>query len=501
MLIIFHFEKAQMDDDQRKAVDLALSGKSFFLTGAGGTGKSYTIKSIIHGLYERQKDVALTAMTGCAALLLGLGAKTLHSWAGIGLGKEDVAILVSKIKKNPKAKKNWLAYDTLIIDEVSMMTPDLLDKLDLVAKGVRRCTDPFGGIQLILVGDMYQLPPVNRDNPNGTFFVFESSFWKNHIKDVCILSKIHRQSDPIFLKVLEEARAGLLSEESIKILNSRKTSAWKKLEIKPTLLFTRRADVDEINMNQLNKCEGEDVVFRARTKKTQQHFTENTFKDHLENIIEKIDKSGAYIPELRLRKGAQVMYLVNGLHKDKEQEEEEIAKIHNEMKPDDMTMEEWRASKRERINAIRHENDDASSTIVNGSRGIIESFSSDGFPIVKFMSGTRHTIRYYTWPLEEGIQRQQVPLRLAYAITIHKAQGATLDCALIDIGKNTFEYGQAYVALSRVKSLESLYIWDLEPFAFRVHPKVKAFLDSVQSSLDIPDQSILKSEDSVDCKA
>lgn len=468
-----------MDDDQQKAVDLALSGRSFFLTGAGGTGKSYVIRNIVDALHKSGKDVALTAMTGCAALLLGAGAKTLHSWAGIGLGKDEVPIILANIRKYQKAKKNWLSTDTLIIDEVSMMIPDLLDKLDLIAKAIRRSTEPFGGMQFILVGDMYQLPPVNRDN-QGSFFVFESNIWKSIIKDSVTLTTVHRQSDPVFLKILNEARAGSLSEESIKILESRKTTAWKKLEIKPTLLFTRRADVDEINMTQLKKCEGDDIIFRARTKKTQQHYTENNYKDHVDNMVEKMDKSGAYIPELRLRKGAQVMYLVNGIHKDKDQMEEDLRDIDSQAKPEHMTNEEWWQAKREQKNIIRGDYEDTSTGIVNGSRGIIESFSFDGFPKVKFMNGDSYTIRYHTWPAEDGLQRQQVPLRLAYAITIHKAQGATLDCALIDIGKNTFEYGQAYVALSRVKSLDSLYIWELDPSAFRVNPKVKEFLNSIQ---------------------
>ena len=171
-----------MDDDQQRAVDLALSGKSFFLTGAGGTGKSYTIRSIIDSLNKQGKDVALTAMTGCASILLGKGAKTLHSWAGIGLGKETVDVILQKLKKSFKAKKGWQSADTLIIDEISMMTPDLLDKLDLIGKAILRSEKPFGGIQLILVGDMYQLPPVNKENPS-TFFVFESQTWKNVIHD------------------------------------------------------------------------------------------------------------------------------------------------------------------------------------------------------------------------------------------------------------------------------------------------------------------------------
>jgi ATP-dependent DNA helicase PIF1 len=449
-----------MDQDQLRAVELARSGKSFFLTGAGGTGKSYVIRSIVDSLKKDGKDGALTAMTGCAALLLGKGAKTLHSWAGIGLGKDSVQSLIIKIRKSFKGKKNWLGSDTLIIDEVSMMTPDLLDKLDLVGQGIKKSKKPFGGLQIILVGDMYQLPPINRAS-DGHHFVFEADTWKRCIQDSVVLRTVHRQSDPVFLKILNEARAGRLSQESIEILETRRNSSWKKLEIKPTLLFTRRADVEQINMAQLLKCTGPDIVFRAKTIQGASVFTNNTTtQQEIEYAVEKMDRNGSYVPELVLRKGAQVMLLTN------------------------MDIEHG---------------------LVNGSRGVIEGFCDgpEPFPLVKFRNGEVIIVPWATWSSEDvqGIDRQQIPLRLAYAITIHKAQGATLDCALIDIGDNTFEFGQAYVALSRVKSLDCLYIWDLEPRAFMVHPKVKAFLDAVNlldTTCPIPDPTESHDEESME---
>jgi len=429
-----------MDSDQIRAVELAKSGKSFFLTGAGGTGKTYVIRSIVDALKRQSKDVSLTAMTGCAALLLGSGAKTLHSWAGIGLGKETVQSLVIKMRKSFKAKKNWLTADTLIIDEVSMMTPELLDKLEEIGRIIRKVpSKPFGGLQVILVGDMYQLPPVNKDSEEQ-HFVFESKTWTQCIQDSVILRTVHRQSDPAFLKILDEARAGRLSDESVAILETRRTTSWKKLEIKPTLLFTRRADVEQINMTQLQKCEGPDVVFKAKTVKTTPLSFAGTRDQEIQWAVEKMDKNGSYVPELTLRKGSQVMLLTNK---------------------------------------------DVEHGLVNGSRGIIERFCDgpEPLPMVKFRNGEVLIIEPASWKSEDvdGLERQQIPLRLAYAITIHKAQGATLDCALIDIGDNTFEYGQAYVALSRVRSLDCLYIWDLKPSAFMVHPKVKAFFALAQA--------------------
>ena len=430
-----------MDPDQQRAVTIARSGKSFFLTGAGGTGKSYVIRSIVEALHREGKDVALTAMTGCAALLLGKGAKTLHSWAGIGLGKESVQTIVVKLRKSFRAKKNWLAADTLIIDEVSMMTPELLDKLEEIGKAIRRRPASFGGLQLILVGDMYQLPPINKETGGEHHFVFEAASWKRCIQDSVVLRTVHRQSDPAFLKILDEARAGRLSEESITILETRRNSDWKRLEIKPTLLFTRRADVEQINMTQLQKCQGPDYTFTVKTVQTATMLGTKPDPKAVEWAIEKMDKNGSYVPDLVLRKGAQVMLLTN------------------------MDIEHG---------------------LVNGSRGVVEGFcneSSGRYPMVKFRNGEVLIISPASWASEDvdGLTREQIPLRLAYAITIHKAQGATLDCALIDIGDNTFEYGQAYVALSRVRSLDCLYIWDLKPSAFMVHPKVKAFLDIVYS--------------------
>jgi ATP-dependent DNA helicase PIF1 len=426
-----------MDHDQKRAVELATTGISFFLTGAGGTGKSYVIRSIVEALQSNGRDCALTAMTGCAALLLGKGAKTLHSWSGIGLGKEPIAALLIKIRKSSKAKKNWLAADALIIDEVSMLTPDLLDKLDEIGRKIRKCADkPFGGLQVILVGDLFQLPPINKDGDQK--FVFESEIWKTYIKDIVNLRTIHRQSDEVFLKILDEARHGELSEESIEILEARKTNEWKRLEIKPTLLFTKKDAVEEINMGQLKKCPGEDIVYKVKTVYTPAAFAVKPTEQEVQREIDRMDKVCPYMPELRLRVGAQVMLLTN-----------------------------------------KH----AQHGLVNGSRGIVEKICDgpDPLPMVKFRNGEVLIIEPSSWASDEidGFNREQIPLSLAYAVTIHKAQGATLDCALIDIGSNTFEYGQAYVALSRVRSLDCLYIWDLNPSAFRVHPKVKAFFDQI----------------------
>jgi len=429
----------QLTDEQRKAYDLVEQGKSIFLTGPGGTGKSFLLKTMYEMIPDRTgKHVAVTALTGCAALLIGRFAKTLHSWAGIGLGTETTGVLAAKIRRSKNCITRWLDTNILIIDEVSMMTPELLEKLDAVAKLILRNTKPMGGLQIVFVGDFYQLPPVLKEKEEDIPFVFESQIWKEIVQETVSLTKIIRQSEPIFHKILGEARKGMLSEESIDILKKKcKDKTWQKLEIRPTLLYAKRAIVDMVNDSNLKALPGYNVTFLAKTvsgtESNQKEIT-NTSPETI-RITDKIDKDAPYMKELRLKKGAQVMLLINMNH-DK--------------------------------------------GLVNGARGVVVGFEGDDetrVPRVKFNTGIIESIPKHCWWSQDGdpIGRKQIPLKLAYAITIHKAQGATLDCALIDIGSSTFEYGQAYVALSRVKNLESLYVWDVEPTAFRVHPKVLEF--------------------------
>jgi ATP-dependent DNA helicase PIF1 len=211
----------QLTDEQRKAYDLVEQGKSIFLTGPGGTGKSFLLKAMYEMLPERVgKHVAVTAMTGCAALLIGRFAKTLHSWAGIGLGTESVGVLTKKIRNSGNAMKRWHQTNILIIDEVSMMTPELLEKLDAVAKLILRNPKPMGGLQIVFVGDFYQLPPVLKEKDEDIPFVFESEVWREIVQETVSLTKILRQVDPVFHKILGEARNGQLSKESLSILET-----------------------------------------------------------------------------------------------------------------------------------------------------------------------------------------------------------------------------------------------------------------------------------------
>ncbi len=442
-----------LTQQQLSVIDHLLEGENLFLTGGGGVGKSYLL-SVIYtefpglkkrlfaaknpGSISKLPRIQMCAMTGCAALLLGHKAKTLHSWAGIGLGKGSVSELYVKIRRNQKSMKNWLCTDLLIIDEVSMMTAELLDKLNEIGKKVRGNKKPFGGIQVLLVGDFFQLPPVNKSD-EATKFAFESDAWKELITSSIELTEIQRQKDEKFQKVLKEARIGALTKESCELLAGFQGRDWKENKIRPTLLFPRRAEVDMINDSNLRALTGRRYTYKARLVydgKIPEGFSESN--EGFQKALQMFDSDAAYAKELELMLNAQVMLIANT---------------------------------------------DPDSGLVNGSRGVVVGFCpSTELPIVEFLNGVRKPVGTHTWPIEdyEFVSRAQVPLRLAYAVTIHKSQGATLDSALVDIGSGVFEYGQAYVALSRVRSLEALYVYDFDPTAFKAHPKVKAFYKALK---------------------
>jgi len=316
-----------------------------------------------------------------------------------------------------------------------MATPDLLDKLNELGKRIRKCSKPFGGIQLLFVGDFYQLPPVSK---GITMFAFESEAWAETVQCIMQLTIIQRQKDPVFQQILMEARVGKFTKESCHILESCKRP-WQENKIRPTLIFPRRAEVDKINEANLQALTSEVNTYKARItlnkEKTPVEFKEKS--EAFQMAVSILDGDAAYLVELELRVGAQVMLITNL---------------------------------------------DPELGLVNGSRGVITNICGvTKLPVVEFMNGIKKTIGWHEWAIDgfPFASRSQIPLRLSYAITIHKSQGSTLDCALIDVGLGTFEYGQAYVALSRVTSLEALYVYEFHPMAFRTHPKVEAFYKSL----------------------
>lgn len=458
-----------LSDEQQQVFKDVITGNSMFITGDGGTGKSFLISSIknnlsriyagppqVQGFVEgedgtrkfitplRKKRVSVTALTGCAAILLGKGAKTLHSWAGIGKGQGTYTELWQRAKRG-KAHYNWLSTDVLIIDEVSMLTADLLDKLNKIAKKLRANSAPFGGIQVLLFGDFYQLPPVIKEeelkaqeNPHARF-AFQAESWPEIVKNTHTLTQIHRQSDPVFKEILREIRRGVLTSQSEQILRTRIQDSWKDRQIRPTLIYPRRAEVAMINENNLRALKPPKHTYKAEISFSDK-FKNAGFNSQDPEFIRAtlaMDSEAPYVPELVLAKNAQVMLVYN------------------------MDLEHG---------------------LCNGSRGIVTEFQEPGnIPVVEFSNGIKMPIGKASWEFEderfEGVHRTQIPLRLAYACTIHKSQGASIDCALVDIGQSCFEYGQAYVALSRVRSLEGLWIHDFDPRTIRAHPDVVQFYE------------------------
>jgi ATP-dependent DNA helicase PIF1 len=366
------------------------------ITGAAGTGKSYEIDRIVRSLKHENKTYAVTASTGTAAILIR--GRTIHSYLGIGLGTADVPKLVKKTKAAIKLKLRLL--EVLIIDEISMVDDILFEKISQFLQAIRGNDDPFGGVQLILVGDFAQIPPVTGD------YCFKSKEWERANIEIRTLKKNWRQQeDKVFQAILAEARQGKLSNESMNILKSR-TKLKKIKGIEPTILFAKNVDVDAIN----------ERMYRKLLRQGQKDADEGGLpfelfrKEYTQNV------------PLDLCIGAQVVLTWN------------------------ISFEEG---------------------LVNGSRGVVTSVSNDSGPMVKFIGKETSTLITFVKLADK------IPLKLAYALTIHKSQGMTLDYMVVDLGSSIFEYGQAYTALSRAKNLESIVFIDICKESFKTHPDVK----------------------------
>ena len=397
----------KLSEKQKDVLDKIIKGYNVFLTGAGGVGKSLIIK-LFYDAYKDSKKIGITSTTGTSAILIG--GTTLHSFLGIGLGKDSVESLYLKIKKKAYMFKRWRDLDTLIIDEISMLSPHLFDKLEFLARKLRYNELPFGGIQVILTGDFLQLPCIETDE-----FCFEAKTWDKCIKYSIYLTEIFRQEDILFQTCLNEVRIGKLSKKSIDTLKSTiNKDLFNSSGIIPTKIYSLNIDVDKENQKELDKLclKNKDLEF------FEYELEVNLLKKNLKFVDEKIKKNCVAPQNLQLCIGAQVILLYNI---------------------------------------------DLESGLANGSRGIISKFE-DNLPIVKFINGIECAIDYQEWIIEENgekiISITQIPLKGAYAITVHRSQGLTIDFAELDLS-DIFEYGQAYVALSRVKNLEGLSIKNL----------------------------------------
>lgn len=436
-------------EEQQKAFELFKSRRNIFITGPGGTGKSVFIKHIIKYGEDVDINIAACAMTGCAAVLLECGAKTVHSWGGLGLAKGNNNIIAGNIADNKYKKKNWKSVDVLIIDEVSMMSKKMLELLELTARKTRKCSLLFGGIQVVFCGDFFQLPPVaNADEPDSKMFCFESPVFDQLFPkhNIIQFTKIFRQKDPRYSKILNGIRVGSITEKLLNSLEERVSKEYvSESGIRPTVILPLRAPVDKMNKTSLEKLPGLSNTYQIEhVKLSKDDLPKNIYEQMPINVNKtQVEYERQYLEnnincpkEITLKIGAQVMCIVN-------------LDMENKFNP-----------------------------ICNGSQGIVIGFDElSQYPIVRFNNNVTRLISPHSWSSESipTIAIRQLPLILAWAVTIHKVQGATIDVAEVDIGSGIFEYGQSYVALSRVTSLDGLYIKSFDASKIKINKKVQTF--------------------------
>jgi ATP-dependent exoDNAse (exonuclease V) alpha subunit len=397
---------------QKRALELLKEGNNVFLTGPAGSGKTFVLQEFIQWLKQENKDVAITASTGIAAT--HIEGTTIHSWAGIGI--KDTLTDVDRLlmQKRPYLHERFLDTEVLIIDEVSMLDGKRLDLINEVCQLFKRSIRPFGGMQIVLCGDLFQLPPITKKGQNPDF-VFYSSAWKNSELKVCYLSEQYRQSDEKLSKILAELRENSVTQSSKDILMERSNMVDDFIDYS-TKLYTHNVNVDEMNQKHLHELDGRKKTFYLSAEGE-------------EKVIEKAIKGCLAPEELDLKEGAVVMFVKNNYGKG----------------------------------------------YVNGSMGIVVGYSVAGFPIVQLKNGKEIEAVPESWSVREGeevlSEIEQVPLRLAWAITIHKSQGMTLDAAQMDLSR-CFEPGMGYVALSRLKSLDGLYLIGINDQALKINEEV-----------------------------
>lgn len=400
---------------QATALKILKSGLNVFLTGEPGAGKSYVINLLTEMLREKNIRYAVTASTEIAAT--HINGTTIHSWSGIGI-KDDITDKdIEAIMRKEHIVNRIMNTKVLIIDEISMLNAKTLDSAERVIRTIRTSLPeefmqeelPWGGMQVIFVGDFYQLPPVSKNTK--ALFCFHADSWKNSNPVTCYLTEQHRQSDKKFLDILKRMRDGASTKED------RDTLLLKKGKDKPgTRLFTHNKDVDIVNDEMLSKIDKKEHDF---------HMTSwgNEF------LVATLKKNCLSPEKLVLKEGALVMFTRNNFE----------------------------------------------AGYVNGSLGTVVEFHQGYEPIVELKDGRRVYVEKAEWSVGEGLSKTaaitQYPLKLAWAVTVHKSQGMSLDSARIDLSA-CFEFGQGYVAISRVCSLDGLYIKDMNPRAMMMHPDV-----------------------------
>jgi len=400
--------------NQKTALEILKRGHNVFLTGPAGSGKTYLLNLFIKHSKNEGKVVAVTASTGIAAT--HMNGRTVHSWSGMGIRETITEADLKRMANNSKTKGRIKRAEALIIDEISMLNSLQLDNVDKICRRFKEPFLPFGGLQIILCGDFFQLPPVNRDNRAEIKFAYHSEAWRGMDLKICYLDEQHRQNDNLMIGALNDIRGRKVTEKTRELILSRENKTIEGF-VKPTKLFTHNIDADAVNNAELEKINYKPVAYLMRSGGNKQ-------------LVEYL-KKGCLAPErLVLKKGAQVMFVRNNFDKG----------------------------------------------YVNGTLGTVIGFNRESkMPIVKTTRGKEIQTAPETWKVEDYdktlAEITQLPLRLAWAITVHKSQGMSLDAAEIDLRKS-FEYGMGYVALSRVRTLSGISLLGMNEIALEINPEI-----------------------------
>jgi ATP-dependent DNA helicase PIF1 len=419
---------------QERALDILKTGASVFLTGEPGAGKTYVINRYIAWLEASKLNVAVTASTGIAAT--HIGGSTIHSWSGIGIRDALTAYDLDQIVTKEKVVKRMRAAHVLIIDEISMLDGKLLDMIDKVLRTVRQIDRPFGDVQVVLVGDFFQLPPVTRQG-DVMRYAFESYAWQNLKPLICYITEQYRQDDELLLGLLSSIRKNQIEDDHYTLLQEQTEIAYEHLE--PTRLYTHNADVDSVNAAKLRALPGTARVYQMQGIGRKP-------------LIEALAKNCISPERLELKEDAMVMFTKNNFE----------------------------------------------AGYVNGTLARVVGYD-EGLPVVETADGLRITVKPVTWEVVEEkkvlASIEQLPLRLAWAITVHKSQGMSLDAAEVDLSK-AFVYGQGYVALSRVRTLDGLKVLGMHPNALQVDPKIVVQDKRFHAESEAAEQAFIDMEES-----
>lgn len=399
---------------QAQALKILKSGQNVFLTGSAGTGKTYLLNKFIKYLEKKEIKVGVTASTGIAAT--HLGGRTIHSWVGMGIEQYMDDKKVRKLIKNYDLRERIRETSVLIIDEISMIDADRLNLINKICKAAKDPFRAFGGMQIVMCGDFFQLPPIDREKVAQ--FAYDSFAWQHSEIKICYLEKQFRQNDLKFTGILNKIRKNKAGQKELDLLKTRLYKSVKST-IKPTKLYTHNFNVEAINDYELSCIDEEEKVY---------HMTEHGSPD----LVKVLKKSCLSPEDLKLKVGAVVMFIKNNF----------------------------------------------ADGYVNGTLGKVIGFDEEhDYPVVKTKNGAEIIAEPRSWSIGEDNDDEviasikQIPLRLAWAITVHKSQGMGLEVAEIDLSKS-FECGMGYVALSRVKTLDGIRLMGINQMSLQVNSQV-----------------------------